>query len=110
MREHLDERILHGFVGIVGVAQIVIRDPHRTALLAGDEFGEALAGDLAVPCDDQCLDGAGQLRVPRQYVPGRGLSGRVSGCHFCPDGRRWGSGGCRRAPRGRSHWKNTAGR
>ena len=88
VRKHLDEGVLHRFVGIVRVAQVVIRDAQRAALLSGDEVGEPVAGGIALAGDDQRLDGGGQLRILRQRAgaPAAGAAAVSRG---------W-SGGCRR--------------
>ena len=41
--EDLDERVLHRFVGFGGVAEILIGDAQRAALMDGDQLGEPLA-------------------------------------------------------------------
>ena len=41
--EDLDERVLHGFVGFGGIAQVLIGDAQRPPLMHGDELGEPLA-------------------------------------------------------------------
>ena len=43
MAEDLDERVLHGFVGFGGVAQILIRDAQRAPLMDDDQLAEPLA-------------------------------------------------------------------
>ena len=40
--EHLDERVLHHFVGVGRIVQVLIGDAHRPALVNRDELGEAL--------------------------------------------------------------------
>ena len=80
--EDLDERVLHRFVGFGGIVQILIRDPHRPALMNGHELGEALARPVEVAVDDEVanLDGnprvVGQRRRDGPAIPGRG--GRAS--------------------------------
>ena len=44
MGEHLDECVLDRLVGVRGVAQILIRDAQRAALMPRDQLREALAG------------------------------------------------------------------
>jgi hypothetical protein len=69
VREHLDERVLDRFIGVVRIAQVVIRDPNGPSLLARHEIREALAGGVALPGDDERFDGAGELRVAGQGRP-----------------------------------------
>jgi hypothetical protein len=56
MREYLEERILHRFVRIVRVAQIVIRDTQRASLMVRHQIREAVARRLAVANEHQRLD------------------------------------------------------
>jgi hypothetical protein len=49
VREHLDERVLDGFVGVCGIAEILVGDSKRPALMAGDEVGEPLSPRSSKP-------------------------------------------------------------
>ena len=53
------ERVLHGLVRLGGVAQVVIRDPGRAALVPGDELRVALARALQLARRLMRLDGGG---------------------------------------------------
>ena len=56
MAEDLDERILHGFVGFGGVAEILIGDAQRAALMDDDELGEPLARPFGLIALQQFAD------------------------------------------------------
>ena len=43
MRIGLDESVLHGFVGLCGIPQVMERDPRGAPLVTGDQFGVPLA-------------------------------------------------------------------
>jgi hypothetical protein len=55
--EHLHERVLYRFVGIVDVAQVLVGDADGAALLPGDQLAKALARGVALAGKDQRLDG-----------------------------------------------------
>ncbi len=55
VQKHLDERVLDGFVGVGGVAQIVIRDAQAPALQQRHQGAEPIARRLAL---------AGQHQAP----------------------------------------------
>jgi hypothetical protein len=61
VREHLQEGVLNGLVGIVRIAQVVVRDTDRAPLLMRDQIGEPLAGGVAIAGKDERLDDTGQL-------------------------------------------------
>ncbi len=42
MRVRLHERVLHGFVSVGRVSQVMKRDPHGAALMAAHEFGNPI--------------------------------------------------------------------
>ncbi len=73
----LDEGILHGFVGVGRIAQVVQRDPHRPPLIPADHLGIPLAGRVKSPGRLQRpdVDGhtgvglAGSSRAPRHALP-----------------------------------------
>ena len=71
VREHLHERVLHRLVGVVRIAQVLVRDPHGPALLVGHQFAEPLARGVAFAAGDERLDLGRQLRIPRQRVAER---------------------------------------
>ena len=48
MREHLEECVLHRFVGVVSIAEVVIRDAHGPPLLAGHKLPKPFAREIAV--------------------------------------------------------------
>ena len=75
MREHLDECVLHGLIGIVRIAQVLVGNPGSPPLLAGDQLGKPLPGGIPFARENQPLDGAGQLRILRQREPGRRFPG-----------------------------------
>ena len=54
--EHLDEGVLDGFVGLGGVAQVLIGDARRPALMLPDEPGEPLARLVHLAALDQAAD------------------------------------------------------
>ena len=102
VREHLDERVLHGLVGIVHIAEIVISDSRGAALLARHELGEPLPRRIALAGHHERLDRARELGILREDGAAGGLTGpRRMGeperrRTECPGGRRsW--------PRRRSH-------
>jgi hypothetical protein len=64
MCEHLDERVLHRFVGVVRIAKVVIRNANGPTLLARHQIGESLTGSVALASQDERFDGTGKLRVP----------------------------------------------
>ena len=63
MGEDLDERVLHGFVGFGGVAQILVGDAKRAALVRSHQPGEPLARLVHAPTLDQSADLDRQPRV-----------------------------------------------
>jgi hypothetical protein len=56
VRVRLDERILHGFVGISRIPQVVERDAHGTTLMATHELGEPISRLAVASIGLQCLD------------------------------------------------------
>ena len=56
MREDFDERVLHRFVGLGGVAQVLVRDARGAALVNGDEACEALSRFIDVASFDKAAD------------------------------------------------------
>ena len=67
MRKHLYECILHGLVGVVHVAQVLVRDPRGAPLQQRDQLSEAFSRGVTFSRDDECLDFGRQLRVARQW-------------------------------------------
>ena len=65
VNEHLDKGVLHDFVGIRRVAQIVIRDAQPAPLKHGDQCAKSLAGRLAVAGDDQRFNLRSEARRSR---------------------------------------------
>jgi hypothetical protein len=63
MTEDLDERVLNGFVGFGGIAQILKRDSQSAALMGCDEAFEPLPGRLEVALFDKTPDLDGELGV-----------------------------------------------
>jgi len=47
--EHLDERVLHGLVRIVGVAQILVGNPDGAPLLAGEDVLTNMHANTTIP-------------------------------------------------------------
>ena len=56
MRIRLHERILHGFVGVGRIPQIVPGDSRRAALLPRDDLAEQFAGRVVVACRNRILN------------------------------------------------------
>ena len=63
MRVRLDERVLHRFVRLGGVAQVVERDPRRAPLVPRDQLRVPLARLRVPPFGLQRLDGGGRGAV-----------------------------------------------
>ena len=78
VREHLHERVLHRFVGVVDVAEVLVGDADGPALLPGDELAEPLAGGVALSGQHERLDGAGDLGfLGQRPADGAALGGRA---------------------------------
>ncbi len=71
-----DERVLHRFVGVRGVAQIVKRNARRTPLMPRDEFGKSLASRVEPAGSLQRLHVYGDAGVG--FACGHGRVGRSS--------------------------------
>ena len=63
MGEHLDERVLHRLIRVVGVAEVVIGDPDGAALLRRDQIRRTSRARPRGRRRDQCLDGGGNVRI-----------------------------------------------
>ena len=61
MRERLHERVLHRFVGLGAVPQVVTGEPDRAALMPRHEVGVALARLVPASGQHQLLDFRRQL-------------------------------------------------
>ena len=90
--EHLDERVLHGFVGFGRVAQILIRDPRCAALVERRRVLEPLARRVEIAVLDELANLDRQLRVFGQ----RGRHGSAGGRGRQPPGGRRRRQSCRR--------------
>jgi hypothetical protein len=66
VHEHLHEGILHRFIGVGGVAQILERDSHRAALHQRHQRAEPLARLVFLALRDEVLDLSGQRRRRRR--------------------------------------------
>ena len=66
VQEHLDEGILHGLVGVGGVAQILERDPQRPALQQRHQRPEPIARLVLLSLLDEALDLSRQNRRRRR--------------------------------------------
>jgi hypothetical protein len=64
VRKHFEKRVLNCLVGIVGIAQVVIRNAHRAALLSGDQVGETFARRITFARENEGFDAGGEFRVP----------------------------------------------
>ena len=80
--EDLEKGVLDGFVGVGGVAEVLIRDAERASLMNRDELGEALARFVQVAARDEIADLDGDAvcrrRARRPRLAPRGF-GRGSG-------------------------------
>jgi hypothetical protein len=65
MREHLEEGVLDRFVGVGCIAEILIGDPKRPALMPGHEVGEPFAGGVDLAPIQQATDLDGELGIAR---------------------------------------------
>jgi hypothetical protein len=54
MTEDFDERVLDGFVGLGGVAKVLIGNPQGSPLVGNDETFELLTGRVEIAAFDQC--------------------------------------------------------
>jgi hypothetical protein len=63
VREHFDERVLHGFVGFGGVAQILKRDSRRSPLVQRDQLAKPFARTIHFIVFNQAPDLDGKLCV-----------------------------------------------
>ena len=77
MPEDLDERVLDRFVGLGGVAEILIRDAGGAALVACDESGEAVARLVHLAALDQLANLDREMRVLRRLGRGAALARRL---------------------------------
>ena len=75
--KHLDERVLDGFVGFGGVAQILIRDARRAPLMRFDQSCKELSGLLQVVPLHKLADLDGQGRILRHRGPERPATARA---------------------------------
>ena len=66
VQEHLDEGILHGLIGVGGVAQILERDSQRPALQQRHQRSEPIARLVFLSLLDEALDLGGQRRRRRR--------------------------------------------
>ena len=64
VRKHFQERILNRLIGVVRVAQVVVRDSHRSSLLPGHQIREAIPRRVAITGEHERLDAGGELRFP----------------------------------------------
>ena len=79
MEEHLDEGILHGFVGIGRIAQVVIGDTKPAALQQRHERTEPVAGRVALARHDERLDLARERGSRRRRRVGRAAQRTLGG-------------------------------
>ena len=56
VREHFDKRILHGFIGLSRIAQILERNAGGAALVQRDQLAEAFPGQLGLASLDEAAD------------------------------------------------------
>jgi hypothetical protein len=61
--EHLDERILDGFVGFRGIAQVLVRDPQGPPLMSGDKAAKPFARFFGLASRDELPDLDRQARI-----------------------------------------------
>ena len=94
MRVGLDERVLHGFVGVGRIAQVVPGDARRPALLPRDDLREQVARRVVVAGGEQVLHLGGE----RRFDLGRARRS-VRGERSLADGSVDRSGKCRAASR-----------
>src|SRR5205823_13132259 len=66
VREYLDERVLHHFVGFVGVAQVLVGDARRAMLLHGHALAEAVARLVVAAALDQAANLDCEPRILRE--------------------------------------------
>ena len=66
MREYLDERVLHRFVGVGGVAQVLVGDARRAMLVHGHELAEAVARLVVAAALDQAANLDCEPRILRE--------------------------------------------
>ena len=64
--EYFDERVLNRFVGLSGIAQVLIRDPQGPTLLRGNEASESLARLFGLASRNELPDLDCQARIVRQ--------------------------------------------
>jgi hypothetical protein len=69
--KHLEKGVLHGLVGVVRVAQVVIRNPYCAALLVSDQLAEKLPSLVPLAVYDERLDPGCQpgVRGQRRTCP-----------------------------------------
>ena len=83
MQEGLEKGVLNDLVHLRGIAQVVIGDPCRSALLPIDDSAEPFCRLLPVAAGKQTLDLGGECGLCGNPMVSLGSPRKPSMCHTC---------------------------
>src|SRR5215204_2184056 len=102
--KHFEKGVLNRLVGVVSIAQVVVRNAHCATLLSGDQVGETVARRVTIAREDEGLDGGGQFRIPGRRRRLDSCWRFRCGCRHRSSLEPWLGDASRR----RSHWNTAA--